>query len=92
MTIETEREADGRWLAEVPEIAGALAYGPTRKQTIAHAQALALRVITAGRGGAGFGERLIGEPKATLGVNETGRDYPRPLLLFLFQHVNLQQR
>ena len=45
MTIETEREADGRWLAEVIEISGALAYGPTREVAIAHAQALALRVI-----------------------------------------------
>ena len=45
MTIETEREADGRWLAEVIEINGALAYGPTREVAIAHAQALALRVI-----------------------------------------------
>ena len=45
MTIETERESDGRWLAEVIEISGALAYGATRKAAIAHAQALALRVI-----------------------------------------------
>lgn len=45
MTIETEREADGRWLAEVIEVAGALAYGPTREQAIAHAQALALRAL-----------------------------------------------
>ena len=45
MTIETEREADGRWLAEVLEIAGALTYGATREQAIANAQALALRVI-----------------------------------------------
>lgn len=45
MTIETEREADGRWLAEVVEISGALAYGATREVAIAHAQALALRVI-----------------------------------------------
>lgn len=45
MTIETEREADGRWLAEVLELAGALTYGPTREQAIANAQALALRVI-----------------------------------------------
>ena len=43
MTIETEREADGRWLAEVLEISGALAYGATREVVIAHAQALALR-------------------------------------------------
>ena len=45
MTIETEREDDGRWLAEVIEISGALAYGATRAAAIAHAQALALRVI-----------------------------------------------
>ncbi|RZL08445.1 MAG: type II toxin-antitoxin system HicB family antitoxin [Hymenobacter sp.] len=45
MTIETEREADGRWLAEVLEIAGALSYGSTREQAIANAQALALRTI-----------------------------------------------
>ena len=45
MTIETEREADGRWLAEVLEISGALAYGATRETAVAHAQALALRVL-----------------------------------------------
>ena len=45
MTIETEREANGRWLAEVLEIAGALTYGATREQAIASAKALALRVI-----------------------------------------------
>ena len=45
MTIETEREADGRWLAEVLEIAGALTYGTTREQAIANAQALALRIM-----------------------------------------------
>jgi predicted RNase H-like HicB family nuclease len=32
MTIETEREEDGRWLAEMLEIAGALTYGATREQ------------------------------------------------------------
>lgn len=45
MTIETERETDGRWLAEVLEVAGALSYGATREQAIANAQALALRTI-----------------------------------------------
>lgn len=45
MTIETEREDDGRWLAEVIEINGALAYGATRAAAIANAQALALRVL-----------------------------------------------
>ncbi len=45
MTIETERETDGRWLAEVLEIDGALVYGATREAAIANAQALALRVL-----------------------------------------------
>lgn len=45
LTIETERETDGRWIAEVMEIPGAMAYGETRKDALAKAQALALRVI-----------------------------------------------
>jgi predicted RNase H-like HicB family nuclease len=44
-TIETEREDDGRWLAEVPELPGVLAYGATRDEAMARAQVLALRVI-----------------------------------------------
>lgn len=45
MTIETEQEADGRWMAEVIELSGVLAYGKTRDEAIANAQALALRVL-----------------------------------------------
>ena len=45
LTIETEQEDDGRWIAEVPELAGVLAYGPTREEAMAKAQALALRVL-----------------------------------------------
>jgi hypothetical protein len=41
--IETERETDGRWIAEVREIPGALAYGKTEKQAKAKAYAVALR-------------------------------------------------
>jgi len=44
-TIQTEREADGRYLAEVPLLPGTLAYGKTRKEAIARVQALALRVL-----------------------------------------------
>jgi len=44
-TIEHEQEVDGRWLAEVLEIPGVLAYGDTAEQAVAKAQALALRVI-----------------------------------------------
>lgn len=45
LTVEVEQEADGRWLAEVPELSGVLAYGQTRSEVIARAQSLALRVI-----------------------------------------------
>ncbi len=44
-TIEREREEDGRWLAEVPELPGVLAYGATEKEAMAKARALALRVL-----------------------------------------------
>jgi predicted RNase H-like HicB family nuclease len=45
LTIEIEREEDGRWIAEVPGLSGVLCYGGTRDQAIARVQALALRVI-----------------------------------------------
>lgn len=44
-TIETEQEDDGRWIAEVLEIPGAMVYGSTTRDAIAKAQALALRVM-----------------------------------------------
>ena len=44
-TIETEKEVDGRWIADVIEIPGAMAYGRTQEQAIAKAQAIALRVL-----------------------------------------------
>ena len=44
-TIETEKEKDGRWLAEVLELPGVMAYGKTRKLAQTHAEALALRVL-----------------------------------------------
>jgi len=44
-TIEYEQEADGRWLAEVLELPGVLAYGKDVEDAIARAQALALRVV-----------------------------------------------
>ena len=45
LTLETEQESDGRWLAEVPEIPGAMAYGDTRDLAMARAEALALRAL-----------------------------------------------
>ena len=44
-TIEIEREADGRWIAEIAALHGVLAYGATREEAIARAKALALRVL-----------------------------------------------
>jgi predicted RNase H-like HicB family nuclease len=44
-TIEIEQEDDGRWLAEVVDLPGVLAYGDTQQSALARVQALALRVI-----------------------------------------------
>lgn len=44
-TLEHEREEDGRWLAEVPELPGVLAYGTTASEAMAKAEVLALRVL-----------------------------------------------
>jgi predicted RNase H-like HicB family nuclease len=44
-TIEYEQEEDGRWLAEVIELPGVLAYGRTPEDAMAKAQALGLRVL-----------------------------------------------
>lgn len=44
-TVETETETDGRWLAEVPELPGVMAYGQSRDEAVARVQALALRVV-----------------------------------------------
>jgi predicted RNase H-like HicB family nuclease len=43
--IETERETDGRWIAEIVDVPGVMAYGATEKEAMASAQALALRVL-----------------------------------------------
>ncbi|MCL2066299.1 MAG: hypothetical protein FWG99_02390 [Treponema sp.] len=43
--VEFEQETDGRWIAEIPEIPGVLAYGVTPLQAGARARALALRVL-----------------------------------------------
>jgi len=44
-TVETEQESDGRWIAEVTDLSGALAYGSTRQEAVAKAEALALRIL-----------------------------------------------
>ncbi len=45
LDIECERESDGRWLAEVPQLPGVLAYGATRDEAVSRVQVLALRVL-----------------------------------------------
>jgi predicted RNase H-like HicB family nuclease len=43
--IEIEQEDDGRWIAEVADLPGVMAYGTSREEAIAKVQALALRVL-----------------------------------------------
>ena len=43
--IETEIEEDGRWIAEVPQLPGVMAYGATEDEAAAKAEVLALRVL-----------------------------------------------
>jgi len=43
--VELERETDGRWIADVPELPGVMTYGKTKDEAQRNAQALALRVI-----------------------------------------------
>lgn len=45
LTIETEQEVDGRWVAEIAQIPGVMKYGSSREEAIASTEALALRVI-----------------------------------------------
>ena len=45
LAVEIEKEADGRWLAEVPDLPGVMAYGGTVDEAKAKVQALALRVV-----------------------------------------------
>jgi predicted RNase H-like HicB family nuclease len=45
LTIEPELEDDGRWIAEVPELPGVLAYGETQGEAMLKAETLALRVL-----------------------------------------------
>lgn len=43
--VTTEQETDGRWIAAVESIPGALAYGATRDEAMARVEALVLRVL-----------------------------------------------
>lgn len=45
LTIELERETDGRWIAEIPALPGVMAYGESPDNAVARVEALALRVL-----------------------------------------------
>jgi predicted RNase H-like HicB family nuclease len=60
LTLEYEQEQDGRWLAEVPQLPGVMAYGVTPADAMARAQVLALRVLA---------ERLEYDENAPLSIN-----------------------
>ena len=45
MKIEIEREKDGRWIGEVPDLPGVMVYAKTRAEAVAKVEALALRII-----------------------------------------------
>ena len=45
MNIEIEREEDGRWMAEVPDLPGVMAYGQNKKEAVSKVKVLALRVM-----------------------------------------------
>lgn len=44
-TVDIERETDGRWIGEVPELPGVMVYGGSRDEAVAKAKALAFRVL-----------------------------------------------
>lgn len=45
LRVEFEQETDGRWIAEIVALPGVMAYGSSREEALAAAEALALRVI-----------------------------------------------
>lgn len=47
LTVECDREQDGRWLAEVRQLPGVSAYGESEIEAVANAQIIALRVLAA---------------------------------------------
>jgi predicted RNase H-like HicB family nuclease len=73
LRIEIEREDDGRWIAEVPELPGVMAYGQTREEAISRVQALDLRVI-ANRLEHGETSFTIEEAFSVCGLDDPGED------------------
>jgi predicted RNase H-like HicB family nuclease len=76
LTIELDREDDGRWIAEVLELPGVMCYGQTRDQAIGNAERLAIEVIADRI--AGFG--LDREEKASFLDRKLRGSRQRPIL------------
>ena len=45
LTLTIDREGDGRWIVEIPELPGVVVYGVTRAEALVKAEVLALRVL-----------------------------------------------
>lgn len=45
LSLQVQQEGDGRWIAEVPQLPGVMAYGENRADAISKAQVLALSVL-----------------------------------------------
>ena len=45
LTVEFDRESDGRWIAEIPKLPGVMAYGNTRQAALRKIYAIALRTL-----------------------------------------------
>jgi predicted RNase H-like HicB family nuclease len=45
LAIELDREDDGRWIAEVPDLPGVMTHGRSREEAVSRVQALTLRVL-----------------------------------------------
>jgi len=45
LTLTIDREEDGRWIVEVPELPGVMVYGATESEAMAKAEVMALRVL-----------------------------------------------
>ena len=45
MKVEIEREEDGRWIAEIPELPGVMVYAESREKAVSKVEVLALRIL-----------------------------------------------
>ncbi len=59
LNIEIEQEQDGRWITEVLELPGVMAYGRAREEAILKVQALTLRVLADREHGVGVFEKVL---------------------------------